>query len=115
MSAYTDSFKVRYETAPVAHQTEVAVMHAVMDINNEDAGAPDHANRLAWAKWANGNSPGAMIPFMWPVSMNPAIAAAVAADPSGATVPDGDVQFVVNSNVDWVIAEWIKENPQTPA
>ena len=30
--------------------------------------------------------------------MNPAIGADIEADPSGATVPDGDVQFVVNSN-----------------
>jgi hypothetical protein len=114
MSAYTDSYRVRYEIASVQRQIEVAAIKAATDIHNEDAGAPDHANRVAWANWVNGASSVACIPFMWPVSMNPAIQAAVAADPSGATVTDNDVQFVVNGNLDAVIADWVKANPQTP-
>jgi hypothetical protein len=43
--------------------------------------------------------------------MNPAIAAKVETDPSGSTVPDGDVQFVVNSNLDAVIAEFVANPP----
>lgn len=111
MSAYIDSFKVRYETPSVQHQTEVAVMHAVTDINNEGEAVPDHANRLAWANWATGASSMAVVPFLWPVAMNPEIAGAVGTDPSGSTVPDTDVQFVVNSNVDRVIAEWVANPP----
>lgn len=87
------------------------MMHAIGDINNEDAGAPDHANRAAWASWANANSAMAVNPFLWPVSTNPAIVAAVTDDPTGATVPDSDIQFVVNSNLAMVIAEWVAHPP----
>jgi hypothetical protein len=88
------------------------MMHAVADINNEDPGTPDHANRMAWASYANGNSNAAMMPFLWPVAMNPAVQNAVAEDPTGATVSDNDVQFIVNGQVDVVIADWVKNNPQ---
>lgn len=83
------------------------MVHATADIKNEDSSTPDHANRLAWATWANANSSAAWIPFAWPVGMNPSIVASVAADPSGQSVPDNDVQFVVNANVDAVIAAWV--------
>lgn len=111
MSAYTSSYQLRYGIPSVQQQTEVAVIHACEDIKNEDPSAPDHANRLAWANWANGNSTAAFEPFRWPVAMNPAIQAKVQADPSGATVPDSDVQFVVNGNVDAVIAGFVANPP----
>jgi hypothetical protein len=111
MSAYTASYQIRYGIPSLLQQTEVAVIHACGDIKNEDPAAPDHANRLAWADWANKNSSVAVEPFKWPVAVNPAIAASVETDPSGQSVPDADVQFVVNSNLDAVIADFTANPP----
>jgi hypothetical protein len=111
MSVYTDNYRLRYQLPSVQQQVEVAVMVAAKDIANEDPATPDHANRTAWANWANENSALAMIPFAWPVSMNPAIQASVAADPSGASVLDSDIQFVVNSTLDKVIADFAANPP----
>jgi hypothetical protein len=111
MSAYTDSYQLRYHLSSVQQQIEVAVIHAAADIQNEDPATPDHANRLAWANWANKNSSVAWIAFAWPVAMNPTIQAAVQADPSGQTVQDSDVQFVVTSALPAVIADFIANPP----
>lgn len=111
MSDYTTSYSVRYYIPSLQHQTEVAVITAAGQIKNEDPGAPDHANRLLWADWAICNSALAYVAFMWPVSTNPSIIASVTTDPTGAGVPDGDVQFVVNSNIEMVINDWIANNP----
>jgi len=112
MSAYTDSYRLRYQLPSVQQQTEVAVIHAASDIQNEDAATPDHADRLAWANWANKNSSVAFEPFRWPVAMNPSIQASVAADPSGQSVADNDVQFVVNSILPQVIADFVANPPK---
>jgi hypothetical protein len=95
----------------VQQQIEVAVITAAQAIMNEDPATADHANRIAWATWANQNSSVAWNPFAWPVGMNPAIQAAVEADPSGQTVKDSDVQFVVNSNLEAVITYWVANPP----
>jgi hypothetical protein len=95
----------------LSQQTEVAVVTAAGQITNEDPATPDHANRLAWANWAVSNSSVAWQSFAWPVANNPAIITAVTADPSGQTVLDSDVQFVVNSNLDKVIAEFVAHPP----
>jgi hypothetical protein len=107
MSDYTTSYAIRYSIPALLQKTEVAVVHAAEDIHNEDPGAPNHANRLAWANWVAYNSSVAWLPFSWPVALNPAIQASVEADPSGQSVADSDVQFVVNSNLDAVIADFI--------
>lgn len=112
MSSYTDSFSVRYEIQSIQRQTEVAMMHCVTDISNEAIDAPDHANRLAWATYANEDSSNAVRPFLWPVATNPAVINAVGNDPSGVTVLDSDVQYIVNGALDKVIADWVKNNPQ---
>lgn len=114
MSNYTSSYAIRYSIGNLQQQAEVAVVTAAGQIQNEDPGAPDHENRKLWADWAIANSSFATMAFLWPVAMNPSIVAAVSADPTGATVADGDVQFVVNSNVDTVIADWIANRPITP-
>lgn len=111
MPTYNSSYKLRYQTPSVRAQIEVAAVHAASDIKNEDAGTADHANRLAWANWVNKTSPVAVDFFGWPVSLNPAIQAAVEADPSGATVTDNDVQFVVNSNIDAAVADFVANPP----
>jgi hypothetical protein len=111
MSAYTTSYAIRYSTPSLSQQTEVAVVTAAVSIQNEDAGTADHANRLRWANWAIPNSSVACLPFSWPVASNPSIVDKVISDPSGSTVPDSDVQFVVNSYVEIVITGWASANP----
>jgi len=111
MSDYTTSHVIRYSTPHLSQQTEVAVVTAAVSIQNEDPATPDHANRLRWANWAIHNSSVAWQPFAWPVANNPSIVEKITADPSGQTVPDSDVQFVVNSYVEIVIIEWVKNNP----
>jgi len=111
MSDYTVSYSIRYSTAHLSQQTEVAVVTAAVSIQNEDPATADHANRLRWANWAVTNSSVAWQSFAWPVANNPSIVQKVTDDPSGQTVADGDVQFVVNSYVEIVITEWAKNNP----
>jgi hypothetical protein len=111
MSDYTTSYAIRYSTPHLSQQTEVSVVTAAGQIINEDPSTPDHANRIAWANWATVNSSVAWQPFAWPVASNPSIVAAVTADPSGSTVPDSDVQFVINSNLENVIAEFVANPP----
>src|ERR1700757_2959692 len=111
MSTYTDSYRLRYSISSVQQQIEVAVIHDVEDIQNEDPSTPNHTNRLAWANWANKNSSVAWQPFAWPVAMNSTIQAAVQADPSGQSVADSDVQFVVTSALPAVIADFIANPP----
>jgi hypothetical protein len=96
----------------LSQQTEVAVVTAAGQITNEDPATPDHANRLAWANWATVNSSVAWQSFAWPVANNPSIVTAVKADPSGSTVLDSDVQFVVNSNLEIVIADFVANPPK---
>lgn len=110
MPAYTTSYSTRYGIPKIKEQVEVAVVIAAEQIKNEDPGTPDHANRVDWAHWVASNSSVAYIPFMWPIAMNPSIQTSIESDPTGQSVPDGDIQFVVNSNVDIVIAEWV-QNP----
>lgn len=102
--------QIRYQIPKIREQVEAAVMVAVTDILNEASGTPDHTNRYAWAEWANLNSQIAYIYFMWAVAMNPSVVESVEGDPSGESVSDSDIQFIVNANMDKVIAECV-ENP----
>ena len=111
MSVYTTGYSIRYMTTSIQQQTEFAVITAADQIKNEDPGAPNHANRVAWAAWIDTHSSTGMQSFMWPVALNPAIQNSVVADPSGAGVLDSDIQFVVNSNVEFVIAAWVANQP----
>jgi hypothetical protein len=111
MSAYTTSYKIRYQIPTLQEQTEVAAVHAANDIVNEDPATPDHENRLTWANYCLKSSSVAWIAFSWPVALNPSIQASVEADPTGATVRDEDVQFVVNSALPEVIADYIATLP----
>jgi hypothetical protein len=108
---YTASYALRYGIPSVQQQIEVAVMTAAGNIANEDPATADHANRIAWAHWANGNSSVAWQPFAWPVAMNPSIQANVQTDSSGQSIKDADIQFVVNSNVEAVITYWVANPP----
>lgn len=114
MPAYQTSYKIRYQIPSLQEQIEVATMTASQDIQNEDANTEGHEDRLAWANWANKNSGQAWLAFAWPVAMNPSIQTAIETDPSGATVGDADVQFVVNSALPKVIADFVGDTSMSP-
>lgn len=111
MTNYATSHKIRYSIPSIQQQIEVSVVEAAHDIIDEDPATPDHADRLAWAVWANKNSSVAWNPFAWPVALNPAIQDSVAQDSSGQSVKDSDVQFVVNSVLPQVVADFIAKPP----
>jgi hypothetical protein len=104
-------YNIRYTLQSLKERTEAAVMTAIQDIINEEPSTPDHANRYAWAQWANTNTSIASMYFMWGLAMNPSIQAQVEADPTGQSVPDGDIQFVINSNITLVINECVINPP----
>lgn len=112
MSDYTDSYKMRYQTPSLNQQIEVAMVHAADDIQNEDPATPDHANRVAWAQWAVPNSSVSYFAFSWPVCNNPTILTAYKEDQTGATIQDGDIQFIVNGLVPQVVADFVAHPPK---
>lgn len=112
MSNYTSSYAIRYSIAQLQQQIEVAAVTAASQIQNEDPATPDHANRLAWANWALAHSSAAWQPFGWPVAQNPTIIAAVQTDPSGQTVQDSDVQFVVNEYLPKIVDQFAANPPK---
>lgn len=109
MSNYTTGYAIRYTVNSIQRQAEVAVVTAADQVKNEDPVAPNHADRYKWAVWIDTNSAAGTWPFMWPIAMNPSIQAAYESDPSGDSIPDGDIQFIVNSNLDYVISRWVAE------
>jgi hypothetical protein len=90
--------------AAVTDQTVItqiagALMTAASQIFNEGARVPDHANRLAYARYVF-QAPLQAAAFMPPgIFSNPTIAgeAGGTVGASGTPFPDNDVQFVVNS------------------
>lgn len=75
-------------------QVAGACMNASRDIENEDPGTSNHANRLLWAAAARVNPKAKAREMLVYVLDN----ATIAADVENAT--DNDVQFVVNSLID---------------
>jgi len=71
-----------------------ATWQAARDIEAEDAGTANHANRLIWADEAKANRKAKALEMLGEVLEN----ATLAADPEGAA--DNDIQFVVNSLID---------------
>jgi hypothetical protein len=108
MTPYIASYQIRYQIPSLQQQIEVAGVKCCQDIKNEDPATPEHENRISWANWYSKNSSLGSIAFAWPVSMNATIQAAIQADPTGGTVTDNDVQFVVNSALPAVVADFIK-------
>jgi hypothetical protein len=104
---YHTCYGVRYNLVSVWRQTEVAVTVAAHDILNEDVATPDHAKRAEWANWALNHSDKAFPAFSWSVASNDTILTSVEVAPDGSTVKDTDIQFVVNSAIELVIAGWI--------
>jgi hypothetical protein len=104
-------YNIRGQIPNLLQRVEAAVMVASEDIMNEAEATPDHANRLAWAGWANSNSGVATLYFMWPLAMNPSVQSSVADTPDGSTVPDTDIQYVVNAALPRVLEQCKKEPP----
>jgi hypothetical protein len=109
--SYANSWYIRYSAPAIQQQTEVAVVTAAGQVINEDPATPDHTNRLNWANWATGNSKGATNFFLWPVAMNPTIQESIATDPTGGSVKDSDIQFVINSNLPAAVAYFVAHPP----
>jgi hypothetical protein len=109
MTPYQASYQIRYQIPSLQAQIEVAGVKACEDIKNEPVDTPDHEERANWAIWYSRQSAIGWIAFAWGVAMNPTIQAAIQTDPTGGTVVDTDVQFVVNSMLPVVIADWNKQ------
>lgn len=108
---YKANHAARYRVPSLLNQIEVAVVTAAQIIFNEDSATPDHPNRLAWANYVNKSSPLVINAFAWPVSMDNVILTSLQADNSGNTVKDTDVQRVVDSILNTVIADFIANPP----
>lgn len=81
-------------------QLAAAIAIAAVQVLSEATSTTNHANRILWAKRAiaTANAPHDMaLQMIWGVMANVAIQNEITA--SG-TVPDGDMQFTVNSLVD---------------
>lgn len=78
---------------------KVALWVAAQNIINESPSTPNHEARLNWAKTAQANRLA-----ITDVNLAQAVLrnATIAANPAAAT--DGDIQFQVNSIVDWLIS-----------
>ena len=78
----------------VTYQVAGACLKAAQDIQAEDAGTENHANRLLWAAAVEANPKAIARSMVGRVLEN----ATIAADVDNAT--DSDMQFVVNSLID---------------
>ena len=103
---YKANHAARYRVPSLLNQIEVAVVTAAQIIFNEDSATPDHPNRLAWANYVNKSSP-----LVINASMDNVILTSLQADNSGNTVKDTDVQRVVDSILNTVIADFIANPP----
>jgi len=88
MPTYCEIFDV-FHSDSLRKQVIVALLKAAQDVLNEDPGADNHANRVAWAGKVLLN------PYQMQAKMLCAII--VNATIQSGTFTDNDVQFVVNS------------------
>jgi hypothetical protein len=115
MSNYKSQYAMHYSCPSLQQQAEVATVVAANSIVNEDPATADHANRLSWAQWVLTGSPVAWNIFAWPVCSNPTIQAAYDADQTGSSIQDSDVQFVVNSNIEMAVKQYVSGPYYHPA
>jgi hypothetical protein len=83
-------------------QVTVALFKAAVDIIGESAGTANHANRIVWAKKVTGSADtlkSEASRWIWKVLENTTIQAAPT------TSPDNDIQFAVNSILDYVVQQ----------
>lgn len=85
--------------ATFSARVAMLALRSAVFVGNEDPATEDHAARLAWANAVlraelNNKHFAAAV-----IASNPTISAAIDADPGarGSNVPDGDIEFVINS------------------
>lgn len=84
---------------------EAAIANAADDVRSEAAATANHAARFNWANNVLGNATGPenqARAIIWLVLQNATVVDGYAGDPSGSTVTDNDIQFVVNGLVDFM-------------
>ena len=105
MNAYERNYELRYASLWLLQRTEVSVIKSAQYVGIEDPSTPDHANRLAWAAWANKNSSIATTPFMWQMALDPDVVA------QGQNVSDAKIDGIVSAALPAVVADFIASNP----
>lgn len=80
----------------VKYRTQAATQAASVAVLSE---SPTTADRQAWARTVINSPVSASEPIWTAVTANATIVDKYAADETGATITDGDIQFVVNSVV----------------
>jgi len=72
-----------------------SVAKAAYDVLNESPGTTNHAARVVWAKAAMKDAAPVAEQMLWTIVQNATIQS------SGTASTDNDIQFVVNSNIDY--------------
>lgn len=85
-----------------AARTAMCLTIAAINVANEADTTPNHANRLAFAQRVLKNEINSKLVAAAAIAYNGTLQAEINAAPSqfGASVPDSDLQFVVNSLID---------------
>ena len=105
MSTYLDSFTMRYGQSWLSQRAEVSVVKSAQYIQIEDAGTPDHANRLAWANWAIRSSSVAVTSFMWSYALDPNVLS------KGQDISDAEIDGITSAALPSVLADFIAHPP----
>lgn len=101
--AYTDIYTAATTVDSVLlKQITVAIFQAAVNIINEDTSTANHANRIVWARKVLSTSVALHAEasrWIWKVLENASIQSAPT------TSPDNDVQFVINSIIDYIVQQ----------
>lgn len=101
MATLNTIYDIRHGRADIRNRVICALAIAANDVINEAEETPNHAARILWAKAVINDSGRWIDLFMWAVALNSTINTAIEAEQA---VSDGDIQFVVNGNIDKAIA-----------
>lgn len=93
--ALIDQYNLK-SNAQFKARVSAAISVAANDIMNEDAGTTNHTERLVWAKASIKDPETVAEQMLWLVVQNPTI------QTNGLSSSDNDIQFVVNSYVDFL-------------
>lgn len=93
--ALIDTYNLK-SNAEFKARVSAAIATASNNIINEDVGTANHTERLAWAKESIKNAESAAEQMLWLVVQNPTI------QTNGLSSSDNDIQFVVNSYIDFL-------------
>lgn len=95
MATFLELYALRF-SENMKKRVTVAIAVAAQNILAEDGGTTNHANRVIWADEALKDAQLMAEKIMWRVLGNASIAA------NGEASSDSDIQFVVNSLIDFV-------------